>query len=49
MVSEIEPYVCTEYTSPRAESDSRIFAAIEQRTIIGPVIQIPSTISQKTS
>ena len=29
-----------EQTSPRAESDSRIFAAIKQRTIVGPVLQV---------
>ena len=29
-----------EHTSPRAESDSRIFAAIKQRTIVGPVLQV---------
>ena len=32
--------VCREYTSLRADSDSRIFAAMKQRTIIGPVLQI---------
>ena len=32
MVSEIEPFVCTECTSLSAESDPRIFAAIKQRT-----------------
>ena len=40
MVSEIEPFVCTECTSLRAESDSRIFAAIKQRTIVEPVLQV---------
>ena len=32
--------VSREYTSLRADSDSRIFAAIKQRTIIGPVLQV---------
>ena len=40
MVSEIEPYVCREHTSARAESDSRIFAAIKQRTIIELVLEV---------
>ena len=29
-----------EYTHPRAESDSSIYAAIRGRTIIGPVLQV---------
>ena len=29
-----------EYTHPRAESDSRIYGTIPERTIIGPVLQI---------
>ena len=29
-----------EKTHPRAESDSRIYAAIPVRTIIGPVLQV---------
>ena len=32
--------VCREYTSSRADADSKIVAAIEQRTIIGPVLQV---------
>ena len=32
--------VCREYTSTRADSDSTIFAAIKQRTIIEPVLQV---------
>ena len=40
MVSQMEPFVCMEYSSPRAESDSRIFAAIKQRTNNGPVLQV---------
>ena len=31
---------CREYTHPRADSDSSIFAAIPGRTIIGPPIQV---------
>ena len=31
---------CREYTGPRAHSDSRIFTAIKQRTIIGPFLQV---------
>ena len=30
---------CREYTRPRADSDSRIYAAIPGRTFIGPVLQ----------
>ena len=32
--------ICREHTKPRTDSDSRIFAAIKQRTIIGPVLQV---------
>ena len=35
--------VRSEYTSPRADSDSRIFAGMKQRTIIGPVLQVHIT------
>ena len=31
--------VCREYTCPRADSDSGIFAAITQRTILGPMFK----------
>ena len=31
---------CREYTHPRAESNSRIYAAIPARTFIGPVHQV---------
>ena len=31
---------CIEYTHLRADSDSRLFAAIRERTIIGPVPQV---------
>ena len=31
---------CREYTGPRADSDSRIFTAVKQRTIIGPFLQV---------
>ena len=31
---------CREYTGPRGDSDSRIFTAIKQRTIIGPFLQV---------
>ena len=31
---------CRQYTHPRADSDSRIYAAIPGQTIIGPVLQI---------
>ena len=42
VASEIELFVCREYTytSLGADSDSRIFAATEQRTIIGPVLRV---------
>ena len=36
---------CREYTGLRADSDSRIFAVFEQRTIIGPVLQVHSVMS----
>ena len=31
---------CREYTLPRADSDSRIYAAIPGQTTIGPVLQV---------
>ena len=31
---------CREYTHPHDESDSRIYAAIPRRTLIGPVLQV---------
>ena len=31
---------CREYTNPRADSDSRIFAPISGRTVIGPDIKV---------
>ena len=30
---------CREYTHPRADSGSRIYAAIPERTLVGPVLQ----------
>ena len=40
MVSEIELQHAEECAHPRADSDSRIYAATPGRTIIGPVIQV---------
>ena len=40
MVWEIELQHAERKTHPRADSDSRIYAAIPGRTVIGPVIQV---------
>ena len=37
--------VCRKYTRPTAESDSRIFTAFKNRTIIGPVLQVHNIVS----